>query len=262
MSTPANLDIFYLSNHKVTQLNDFLTTKHERIKFIPFSTYIQRTYHPPKHKIDSFPELYSTYVKLHMIYNRISSYPKIAKFLIPSTKHPCLLIFAEKINALHYSSLYEFGSDLRIFWNYYFRYYSRHPKEYQDIFYMSEFCEEVFKEIENSCVNYYNEDMLLSVEEKERLVNDITKLDTKYLKGIVQMLSKNADEDIEDSEERVYEFDIEKLSSSELQQLRLFVDEKMAIQEMENKKESEKVKKKEELELMRISQLRKDLGFA
>ena len=262
MSTPSNLDIFYLSNQKVTQLNNFLTTKHERIKFIPFSTYIQKTYHPPKHKFDSFPALYSTYVKLHMIYNKISSYPKISKYLIPSTKHPCLLIFAEKINSLHYSSLYEFGCDLRIFWNYYFRYYSRHPKEYRDIYYMSEFCEEVFKEIENSCVSYYNEDMMFSVEEKEKLVNDITKLDTKYLKGIIQMLSGNVSEDNIENEERVYEFDIEKLSRKELKKLSLFVKEKMAIQEMENKKENEKVKRKEDLEMKRISQLKKDLGFA
>ena len=262
MSVNQNPDVFYLSSQKVKQLNSFLSSKNERVKFIPFSTYIHKKYHPHKNKTDIFPDLYSTYVKLFSIYNKIVSYPKISQFLRPSSKHPNLLVLEKRLRRFRYSSLYEFGKDLRQIWNYYFRYYSGCPKEYQNIYYMSEFCEEAFKEMENSKINYYNEDFMLGIKEKEKLVNDITKLNTYNLKGIITILKGYINEEDKQSEGKTYEFDIEKLSKQKLEKLKRFVEERLEIQRMEElaKKQKEELNE-EEAELMRITQLRKDLGY-
>ena len=127
---------------------------------------------------------------------------------------------------------------------------------------MSEFCEEAFKEMENSKINYYNEDFMLGIKEKEKLVNDITKLNTYNLKGIITILKGYINEEDKQSEGKTYEFDIEKLSKQKLEKLKRFVEERLEIQRMEElaKKQKEELNE-EEAELMRITQLRKDLGY-
>lgn len=173
------------------------------------------------------------------------------KFITKSEKHPSLGSLNDKINACAYTSVYEMESDVRGIWDHYFRCYCSHPDAFKEVYCLSEFCEEVFRE----------EDGAMGVKEKEKLVEDIMKLDAKYLKGIVGMLNEGGD-DKEEDEERVYEFDVEKLSGEMLRKLRRFVEEKMIAQEREQVILRQRRKREEDLERKRIVQLKKDLGFA
>ena len=62
--------------------------------------------------------------------------------------HVSLKKIYKKVNEKIYRSLYELGNDLRRIWSYFFKQFADVPQLYSIIYTMSEFCEELIKEID------------------------------------------------------------------------------------------------------------------
>ena len=168
---------------------------------------------------------------------------------------PCLSAVEKKILNYEYNSLYEFELDVRNIWNFFFRlnYNDEMAKK------MSEDWEKICTELENPNAEINNlnvkdikkridkigEDLEkfrdnraelppppmkknnqnndhnkpMTVEEKNRLGNDIRNLNKEQLKGIIKILSES------DSypKSKYFEFDIDKLSNKKLRELEKYV---------------------------------------
>ena len=174
---------------------------------------------------------------------------------------PCLSAVEKKILNYEYNSLYEFEMDVRNIWNFFFRlnYNDEMAKK------MSEDWEKICTELENPNAEINNlnvkdikkridkigEDLEkyrdnraelppppvkknnqnsdqnkpMTVEEKNRLGNDIRNLNKEQLKGIIKILSES------DSypKSKYFEFDIDKLSNKKLRELEKYVKDCMNI---------------------------------
>jgi hypothetical protein len=159
-----------------------------------------------------------------------------------------------------YTSTYQFGLDLRKLWSYNFATYTNNAEIFQRTCKLSEFSEEVLKEIESSreeksdlkelsekvekLTKEIKEishkggqpipqappkkgeksgsliDKPMSINEKNLLGNSIRSLTPDQLKGIVNILSDSL---VIDPQSKYFEFDIETLSTRKLRELELYV---------------------------------------
>jgi len=159
---------------------------------------------------------------------------------------------------LHYQSIHEFALDLRKLWSYNFANYTHNSDIFQKTCKLSEYSEEVIKEVENvteekSDLNEIhkklaklegevkniqvgkpvttqnivkkndkrdNLDRPMSIQEKNSLGNSIRNLNPDQLKGIVNILTDSL---VIDGSNKFFEFDIETLSTRKLRELEKYV---------------------------------------
>lgn len=178
----------------------------------------------------------------------------------PSQDIPSLTQVEKNLKAFNYQSIFQFALDLRKIWNYYFSHYSATPDVYQRTCKMSEFSEEVIKELDSvqedkselhelskkldkltremkeiqgkgtaGAVPVKSKgsekptsimDKPMTISEKNALGNNIRSLNPEELKGIVNILS---DSMVIDPKSKFFEFDIETLNTRKLRQLEKYV---------------------------------------
>lgn len=186
----------------------------------------------------------------------------LAEYFINSVtpEAPSLNTIEKNLKNFQYHTIYHFGLDLRKLWNYFFSNYKNVPDVYQKTIKMSEFTEEVLKELEtipeeksdiqelHKKVEKLSRDLKeyqgrattptqqvttkktdksisildkpMSMQEKNALGNNIRNLNAEQLKGIVTILSDSL---MVDSKSRYFEFDIETLSTRKLRELERYV---------------------------------------
>ena len=170
---------------------------------------------------------------------------------------PCLANIEKKVNNFEYRNLYDFQMDVRNVWSYHFKLQqnneitSKMSADWEKICadldnqnfemntsYIKERTDKIQKELDNinAARNMGNipapgkkntqQNMKLnnkgmSVEEKNKLGNDIRTLNKEQLKGIIKILSENK----EYPKSKYFEFDIDKLSIEKLRELDKYVKE-------------------------------------
>lgn len=173
---------------------------------------------------------------------------------------PSLSLIEKNIKSYVYTSVYQFGLDLRKLWTYHFSTYTGNGEIFQRTCKLSEYSEEVLKELESlpeekSDIHELSKkvekltkevkeishkggqppqlggvtkkekggsilDKPLSNAEKNTLGNAIRNLTPDQLKGIVNILSDSL---VIDPQSRFFEFDIETLSTRKLRELERYV---------------------------------------
>ena len=170
---------------------------------------------------------------------------------------PCLANIEKKVNNFEYKNLYDFQMDVRNIWSYHFKLQqnneitSKMSADWEKICadlenqnnemntsYIKERTDKIQKELDNINAarnmgnipapgkksNQQNMKMNnkgMSVEEKNKLGNDIRTLNKEQLKGIIKILSENK----EYPKSKYFEFDIDKLSIEKLRELDKYVKE-------------------------------------
>ena len=170
---------------------------------------------------------------------------------------PCLANIEKKVNNFEYRNLYDFQMDVRNIWNYHFKLQqnneitSKMSAEWEKICadldnqinemntsHLRERTDKIQKELDNMNVSKENipapvkknnqqnknNNKGMSVEEKNKLGNDIRTLNKEQLKGIIRILSENK----EYPKSKYFEFDIDKLSIEKLRELDKYVKECLA----------------------------------
>ena len=159
---------------------------------------------------------------------------------------PCLAKIEKKVNNYEYKTLYDFSMDIREIWNYNFRL----KKDYEITSRMSDEWENICADLENGItstnnkkrsdeiknnvmtkenvpapikkINQNNEfNKPMTVEEKNKLGNNIRTLNKDQLKGIIRILS----EDNPMPKKKYFEFDIDQLPTKKLRELEKYVKE-------------------------------------
>jgi hypothetical protein len=190
---------------------------------------------------------------------------------------PNLAQIEKNLKNYSYNSVYQFGMDVRKIWNYYFTHYSNDAEIYRKTFSLSNYFEEIFKDIENSFeekpdivelqkkVNKLNEklnemnqnkipiqnnkrdrsivDKPMSIQEKNQLGNQIRQLNPEQLKGIIKILSDSLPVD---QNNKYFEFDIEMLNTKKLRELERYVKNCLrnnTIKKKPNNEESDNINK-------------------
>lgn len=171
---------------------------------------------------------------------------------------PSLSGIEKNIKNYVYNNIYQFGLDIRKLWSYFFANFTNKPDLFQNTCIMSEYSEEILKELqttaeEKSEINELtkkvdkltkevkdirgnqpvpavpfrkqekgvsNLDKPLSIQEKNLLGTNIRNLTAEQLKGIVNILSDSL---VIDPKSRYFEFDIETLSTRKLRELEKYV---------------------------------------
>jgi len=171
---------------------------------------------------------------------------------------PSLSQIEKNVKNYMYNNIYQFGMDLRKLWTYYFSNFTHKPDIFQNTCAMSEYSEEVLKELnsateEKSEINELTKkvdkltkevkdirgnqpvqavpfrkqekgvsilDKPLTIQEKNLLGTNIRNLSAEQLKGIVNILSDSL---VIDPKSRYFEFDIETLSTRKLRELEKYV---------------------------------------
>jgi len=171
---------------------------------------------------------------------------------------PSLSAIEKNIKNYVYNNIYQFGLDIRKLWSYFFANFTNKPDLFQNTCVMSEYSEEILKELqstaeEKSEINELtkkvdkltkevkdirgnqpiqpvpfrkqekgvsNLDKPLSIQEKNLLGTNIRNLNAEQLKGIVNILSDSL---VIDPKSRYFEFDIETLSTRKLRELEKYV---------------------------------------
>ncbi len=171
---------------------------------------------------------------------------------------PSLSQIEKNVKNYVFNNIYQFGMDLRKLWTYYFSNYTHKPDIFQNTCAMSEYSEEVLKELnsateEKSEINELTKkvdkltkevkdirgnqpmqavpfrkqekgvsllDKPLTIQEKNLLGTNIRNLNAEQLKGIVNILSDSL---VIDPKSRYFEFDIETLSTRKLRELEKYV---------------------------------------
>jgi hypothetical protein len=212
---------------------------------------------------------------------KIKKHPFAEFFLNPvSPETPSLSQIEKNLKNYVYQSTYQFGLELRKLWSYYFATYTNMPEIFQRTCKLSEFSEEVLKEIESSRedksdIKELSEkvekltkeikeihkggqptpqappkkgdksgsalDKPMTMAEKNALGNSIRSLTPDQLKGIVNILSDSL---VIDPQSKYFEFDIETLSTRKLRELELYVRKCLKSKSAPPKQPETKVQKK------------------
>lgn len=183
-----------------------------------------------------------------------------------SSDAPSLSQIEKNLKNYLYTSIYQFGLDLRKLWTYHFSTFTGNSEVFQRTCKMSEYSEEILKELENTQeeksdiqelskkvekltkevkeISYkggqptsqiapkkgdksvYILDKPMSMAEKNTLGNAIRNLTPDQLKGIVNILSDSL---VIDPQSRYFEFDIETLSTRKLRELEKYVKQCLKV---------------------------------
>jgi len=207
------------------------------------------------------PILLETFKKCEKGLMKLKKHP-LAEFYMNSLNPdiPSLSQVEKNLKAYNYQNIFQFALDLRKIWNYYFSHYSVNPDVYQRTCKMSEFSEEVIKDLDNvqedkselhelskkldKLTREMKEiqgkgpvgaaplkgkgtdkptsimDKPMTISEKNALGNSIRGLNAEQLKGIVNILS---DSMVIDPKSKFFEFDIETLNTRKLRELEKYV---------------------------------------
>jgi hypothetical protein len=232
-------------------------------------------------KASKNPALIDVYKKCEKTLQKIKKHPLAELFNNPHENVPSLNAIEKKIKNYFFNSYYTFSIEIRKIWSYYFTNYANNPDIYQKTLKMSEYCENVMKEVEanndNSSEAYQElskkvakltkdintikttptvpnnaplkkieklpiSEKPMSPDEKTQLGNNIRNLNPDQLKGIVNIL---ADSLVVDKNKKFFEFDIETLSIRKLRELDKYVKSCMRKQDPKTKPitENEKIEK-------------------
>jgi hypothetical protein len=209
-------------------------------------------------KASKNPILAEVYKKCERTLQKIKRHPNADYYMYSSNEDiPSIMQVEKKLKAYTYSTLYAFTLDVRKIWSHYFANYSNNPDIYQRTVKMSEYSEEVIREMETmteekSEIHELHKkvsklsrelkefkgtsstpvmgkkiiektaygDKPMSIQEKNILGNNIRNLPPEQLKGIVTILSDSLHVD---SKKKFFEFDIETLSTRKLRELDKYV---------------------------------------
>ena len=196
--------------------------------------------------------------KCDKVFQKLKKHPLSDSFLtISNSEVPCLNQIEKQLKAYTYTSVFQFGMDVRKVWNYYFTHSSSNTEIYQKTFTISNYFEEIFREVEsnleektdlhelqkkvNKLQEKFNEinqnkslsstnlkrersgsnlDKPMSIAEKNMLGNNIRQLTPEQLKGIIKILNDSLSVD---QSKKYFEFDIETLSNKKLRELEKYV---------------------------------------
>ena len=205
--------------------------------------------------------LLEVYKKCERGIGKLKKHPLAEHYLNSSSiEIPSICQVEKNLRAYSYQNIFQFTLDLRKIWNYYFSHYSSQPEVYQRTCKMSEFSEEVIKEMESSTESKSDiqeltkkldkltremkeiqgkgsvpgqviktkggdrsisvMDKPMNISEKNSLGNSIRSLNPEQLKGIVTILS---DSMVIDQKSKFFEFDIETLNTRKLRELEKYV---------------------------------------
>jgi hypothetical protein len=193
-------------------------------------------------------------------FSKIKRHPFAEMFVNSnSPESPSLNQIEKNLKNFQYTSTYQFGLDLRKLWSWYFATYTNNADIFQKTCKLSEFSEEVLKEIDNSVeeksdiqelskkvekltkeikeISYKGQptpqiipkkgekgvslmDKPMTMAEKNNLGSNIRNLTPEQLKGIVNILSDSL---VVDPQSKYFEFDIETLSTRKLRELEQYV---------------------------------------
>jgi hypothetical protein len=194
-------------------------------------------------------------------FTKLKKHPLAEFFSNPvSPDAPSLSQIEKNLKNYHYTSTYQFGLDLRKLWTFHFSTFTNNSDIFQKTCKMSEYSEEILKELENTTEEksdiqelskkvekltkevkeishkggqpsmqiapkkgdkgVYILDKPMSMTEKNNLGNSIRNLTPDQLKGIVNILSDSL---VIDPQSRYFEFDIETLSTRKLRELEKYV---------------------------------------
>ena len=200
---------------------------------------------------------------------KIKNNPNADFFYINKTPNgPSLSLIERNIKNYKYDDKEEFLSDLRKLWSYYFQNYNKDPEIYKKTFAMSEYCEEVYKELEEigDSKNNFNElnkkvdsleknfksyrethskeainpkkidrssnmDKGMTFEEKNELGKNIRNLSKEDLKGVVKIMRETS---TIDNQQKYFEFDLDKIHPRKLRELEKFVNNCILNQKLKN----------------------------
>ncbi len=194
--------------------------------------------------------------KCERVLNRLKKHPLCGYFFNNSNEQFSLSGIEKKIRNNLYSSSFEFGMEVRAIWNYHFQNSTINSEVYQKTFTLSNFFEEIFKDIEN-CVDEKKEmkeaqkkpdkldqaikttnkisapsipikkepslsirDKPMTTIEKTKLGNNIKNLKPELARGIINILS---DSNEVESNSKYFEFDIETLPTKKLREIEKYV---------------------------------------
>jgi hypothetical protein len=204
------------------------------------------------------PILADVYKKCEKTLLKIKRQPNADFYMFSTIEEiPSLMQVEKRLKAYTYNTLYAFTLDVRKIWSYYFANYSNNPEIFQRTVKMSEYSEEVMKEMEtmneeksdihelHKRVSKLSKELKefkgtsstpiigkkiiektshmekpLSIQEKNQLGSNIRNLPPEQLKGIVNILSDSL---VVDPKKKFFEFDIETLSTRKLRELDKYV---------------------------------------
>jgi hypothetical protein len=196
--------------------------------------------------------------KCDKVFQKLKKHPLSDSFLTTSNNDvPCLSQIEKQLKAYTYTSIFQFGMDVRKVWNYYFTHSTSNTEIYQKTFTISNYFEEIFREVEsnleektdlhelqkkvNKLQEKFNEinqnkslsgtnlkrersgsnlDKPMTIAEKNMLGNNIRQLTPEQLKGIIKILNDSLSVD---QSKKYFEFDIETLSNKKLRELEKYV---------------------------------------
>ena len=195
--------------------------------------------------------------KCEKIFNKLKKHPLYDSLSnnISNLDSPNLNNVEKNLKVSKYTTVYQFGMDVRKVWNYYFSNTLPNSEIYQKIFTLSNYFEEMLKEVENSVpeeksdihelnkkvsklqekFNELNKNPVpninqrkdrsrtekpMSITEKNQLGTNIRMLNPEQLKGIIKLLSDSLNVD---QNSKYFEFDIESLSNKKLRDLEKYV---------------------------------------
>ena len=204
------------------------------------------------------------YKKCEKIFNKFKKHPLYDSLYnnISNIDAPNLTNIEKNLKSFKYTSVYQLGMDVRKIWNYYFSSTLPNSEIYQKIFTLSNYFEEMFKEVENSVpeeksdihelnkkvsklqekFNELNKNPVtnntnnnqrkdrsrtekpMSIVEKNQLGTNIRMLNPDQLKGIIRLLSDSLSVD---QNSKYFEFDIESLSNKKLRELDKYVKQSL-----------------------------------
>lgn len=195
--------------------------------------------------------------KCEKLFNKLKKHPLYDSLSnsINNLDAPNLLTVEKNLKMGKYTTIFQFGMDVRKVWNFFFSNSMPNSEIYQKIFTLSNYFEEMFKEIENSVpeeksdihelnrkvsklqekFNELNKNPVASsnqrkdrprtekpmtITEKNQLGTNIRMLKPDELKGIIKLLSDSLNVD---QHSKYFEFDIETLSNKKLRELEKYV---------------------------------------
>lgn len=207
--------------------------------------------------------------KCEKIFHKLKKHPLYESLCssIGSTDAPNLINIEKNLRMCKYTTVFQFGMDVRKIWNYYFSTTLPNSEIYQKIFTLSNYFEEMFKEVENSVpeeksdihelnkkvsklqekFNELNKNPVpnnnlrkdrprnekpMTMTEKNQLGTNIRMLNPEQLKGIIKLLSDSLNVD---QHSKYFEFDIEALSNKKLRDLEKYVKNCLKNKQMSNK---------------------------
>lgn len=190
-------------------------------------------------------------------FNKLKKHPLCDYFLSQNNEKYSLKEIEKKIKISAYSSSYQFGMEIRGIWNYNFSKSTINSDIYQKTITLSNYFEEIFKDIENTSdvigeiheihkivsklhekvctlnknsanTNNMKQEKILSISEKPMTTSEKTQLGIKIkmlnydqLKGIIKIVSDSIT--MVEQNSKYFEFDIETLPTKKLRELEKYV---------------------------------------